>query len=470
MPAIDQPTIETLRRPRPRLLILAAIAVATMLVPVGGESIEAAGSSEATETTVTFSTCAGSGGNLLGHSRPYLTGFTGVTPGSQFYAAPEAIGNATPRITVTSADLCSPPLLAGQADYLTQNGSATTQNEDYTATSGTSNPLCVNNHPEYVTCEPSTAQTQQAISVPINDDGTAESAVESFLFRLQNGDPFPLSTIHPTEAPIHVIDNDGANRVSLEPTLNGTDTVAYQGREPSFVDVPVFWAGPGTPQDVHYTIGSAPGSPTPTPGVDYTVPTANPIPAGGFGADRTAFIRFEIRNDKDIEPDEVLTITLEPDPGTYDVAAGRASTTLTIRDTSSDAIAPVTRFHHPRQGLKYRRADYRIREFHTFYKDEGGSGMAKAHMALRRKLENGTCAWWRGGKFRRGPCSKKVWKVMKHDEQNFLFYYRFKPLRPTVGTNIKHYRAWTRGRDFAGNVEKKFTQGRNQSTFWVRKK
>jgi len=472
MPAIDQPTIETVRRPRRRLLILAAIAVATMLVPVGGESIEAAGSSETTETTVTFSTCAGSGGNLLGHSRPYLTDFTVPSPVSPFYAAGEG-ADVEATITVTGLDYCGGPLPEpGRADYLTQDGTAV-DGVDYQGIDPPmrSDELCLS-HPQDA-CQG--RQPSQDVTVPLLSDSVENTdAVRSFLFKLQNGVPDGLSTFHHTEAPVHIIDDDGANRVSLEPTLDGTQTLAYASREPSTVQIPVFWAGLGSPGNVHYTV--APGSPAPTPGVDYNVLSDNPLPPAAFtqAGGRVAFVRIQILNDKGSdgmprrEPDEIMTITL--DGGGYEVVGEHGTTTLTILDSGSDSIAPVTRFHHPRQGLKYRRADYRIREFHTFYEDEGGSGMAKAHMALRRKLENGTCAWWRGGKFRRGPCSKKVWKVMKHDEQNFLFYYRFKPLRPTVGTNIKHYRAWTRGRDFAGNVEKKFTQGRNQSTFWVRKK
>jgi len=230
----------------------------------------------------------------------------------------------------------------------------------------------------------------------------------------------------------------------------------------------VFWAGPGTPGEVHYTV--APGSPAPTPGVDYNVGSDNPLQPDDFthAGGRVAFITIRILNDQIDEPDENITITLDDGPG-YAVEGERATTTLSILDQGVDHVAPVTRFHHPRQGLKYRRADYRIREFHTYYKEDG-SGMARAHLALRRKMENGRCAWWGGGTFKPGPCGKKVWKPMKHDEGNFLFYYRFKPLRPTVGTKIKSYRAWTRGRDWAGNMETKFKQGRNLSTFWIRKK
>jgi len=470
---------ETSTYPRKRpLIVVAAVVLATMLVPVSGDANEAAtmeAASAATETTATA--CAG-GGGLFGHSRPFLAVFTGTgsgsTPGSDFYAGPEG-SNVTATVQVTKAERCedppTDPTPAETVQMVTVDGSAQSE-EDYGSVNEISPPLCdvvglpV---PPHNPCEqPSQPSHSEVLS--LSADAEIEPAVESFLFRLQNGSPFPVASNRTTEAPVHIIDTDGTDRVSLEPTLNGGATVAYaQSEQPITIGIPVFWAGPGPVEEVHYTV--APGSPPPTPNVDYRVDSANPLPTTAFthGGGRVGFIRIRIFNDQEIEPDEEIVITLDDDPA-YEVVSERATTTLMILDTGSDDVAPETRFHHPRQGLKYRRADYRIREFHTFYKDEGGSGVAVAHLALRRKMENGKCAWWRGKRFRPGPCGKKVWKPMKHDEDNFLFYYRFKPLRPTVGTKIKSYRAWTRGRDWAGNMETAFKQGRNLSTFWIRRK
>lgn len=444
-------------------LVLVTAVVATMLAPVAGRA------AEATSAATSAAACVGS---LFAHSRPYLTGLVGTSAATDFYAGLES-QNPTATLTVTPAETCDSGTFAltARALYSTANASAVA-NGDYQAIPQTlSDPMCVEGGPPpHDPCPAGVAQTDQ-VTLDLADDVNVEAAVESFRFVLTR-DPSspPLSSRHPTQAAVHVIDNDGSARVSLEPTLDGDETMEYAAPEQSGpYDIPVFWAGSTGPTgSVPFTIGSAPGFPQPTPGADYNLLTPSPLPASAFsfGGGRVAFIKLRILNDNQVEPDEAFSITLTG----ANTEADRDMTTVVIPDAGVDSIAPETRFHHPRQGLKYRKGDYRIREFHTFYKDQGGSGIRRAHLSLRRKMENGRCAWWQGGGFRPGPCGKKVWKPMKHDEDNFLFYYRFKPLRPTVGTKIKSYRAWTRGGDWAGNMETAFKQGRNLSTFWIRRK
>jgi len=446
-------------------LVLATAMVAMMLAPVAGHA------AEATSAATSAAACAG---RLFAHSRPYLTGLVGTSAATDFYAGAEH-QNPTAILTVTPAETCTedPNDFAdsGRALYATANGSASAPG-DYQAIGQTlSDAMCVlAGDPPHDPCPAGTTPTDQ-VTLDLADDSMTEAAVESFRFVLAR-DPSgpPLSSRHPTQAAVHVIDNDGSARVSLEPTLDGGETMEYVAPEQSGnYDIPVFWAGSTGPTgSVPFTIGSAPGFPQPTPGVDYNLLTQSPLPetAFTFGGGRVAFIKLRIINDNQVEPDEAFSVTLTG----ANAEADRDTTTVVIPDAGVDSIAPETRFHHPRQGLKYRKADYRIREFHTYYKDQGGSGMRRAQLALRRKMENGGCAWWRGGRFKPGPCNQRVWLAMKHDEANFLFFYRFKPLKPTVGTRIKSYRAWTRGRDWAGNLETRFKQGRNVSTFWVRKK
>jgi hypothetical protein len=49
-----------------------------------------------------------------------------------------------------------------------------------------------------------------------------------------------------------------------------------------------------------------------------------------------------------------------------------------------------------------------------------------------------------------------------------LYLLAVDPLAPSIGTKIRNYRAWTRGKDGAGNLETTFEAGRNLSTFEVR--
>jgi hypothetical protein len=57
---------------------------------------------------------------------------------------------------------------------------------------------------------------------------------------------------------------------------------------------------------------------------------------------------------------------------------------------------------------------------------------------------------------------------MKYYPSLDWWYYRLDPLRPTVGTKIRSYTAFSRARDGAGHVESKLVRGRNMNTFEVK--
>jgi hypothetical protein len=266
----------------------------------------------------------------------------------------------------------------------------------------------------------------------------------------------------PSTAPIHVIDLDGDNRATLEPALTG-GPVAYQQTEFGSILIPVFWAGPGPVGSVGYTIEPDPARPA-TPGEDFTVASPNPLP---IPPERVGFIRIDIVGDKLGEGDESVIITLQPGSG-YTIAEP-SSTTFTIIDNEENVL-PVSRFHHPRNKWKYNKADYRIREFHIFATDEGGSGVVAAEMALRRNLVNGKCAWKAKKGWQKKDCQNKTWLPTRYDDVGELFYYRMKQLKASVKTKIKNYTAFGRAIDGAGNVEKEFTKKRNMNTFEIRPK
>jgi hypothetical protein len=407
-----------------RALVPAALLAAALLVPV---------------PSTADSACDG-------HGRAYLAGFP-TDAGSPFYSAREG-SDGTATISVTPGD-CGGEW--AQATFATEDGTAMVP-EDYDETQGGTDPLCRDSHPEYC----AGADPEDHVAVPTMIDGEVERAVESFWFRLTLGS---RGLADPSSVPIHIIDNDGPARASLEPTVDGLGAVSY-ARSESFarILIPVFLAGTSDSGSVGFTVEPDPASPA-TPGEDYVVSTLSPL---SIGPDRVGFIDIGIVNDGVVEGPESVVITLT---GTVD---GPAST-FTILDNEEN-VFPVSRFHHPRNKWKYNKADYRIREFHIFATDEGGSGVVAAELALRRNLANGKCAWKAKKGWQRKDCQNRTWLPTKYDDVGELFYYRMNQLKSSVGTKIKDYTAFSRAIDGAGNVEKEFTKKRNMNTFEIKRK
>jgi hypothetical protein len=408
-----------------RALVPAALLAAALLVPVPTRAGTACG----------------------GHGRAHLAGFP-ADAGSSFYAAREGT-TATATITVTPGD-CGGDW--AQASFATADATATASG-DYVETSDQTAPLCRDSHPDFCVG----ALPEDHVLVPTQTDGEEERAIESFWFRLIHG---TRGLVDPSSAPIHIIDEDGPPRLSLEPTVDGSGAVPYT-RSESFarIRIPVFLAGTSESGSVAFTVEPAPESPA-TPGEDFAVSTPSPLL---IASDRMGYIDIDIVNDKLSEEPESVVITLT---GTID---GPGSTTFTILDNEEN-VFPVSRFHHPRNKWKYNKADYRIREFHIFATDEGGSGVVAAELALRRNLRNGKCAWKAKKGWQKKDCQNRTWLPTKYDDVGELFYYRMKQLKPSVKTRIKNYTAFSRAIDGAGNVEKEFTKKRNANTFEIRRK
>lgn len=393
------------------------------------------------------SACATEPGEL------YLANFWGPGDvGSQFYAAAENAGAATATIRPWPGDCLGRDT---QGTYETTDGTAVAP-EDYTHTEGLTPRMCDDIHDGF--CGPYPTQAQP--NIPIADDPNSEAAVESLLFRIAWGEHGLADPPLRTSAPVHVVDNDGLERFSLEPTIDGLTAVAYSRSEafPSLA-IPVFRAGPAAAAaSIAYNVTDG----TAQRGTDYEVPPSGTIT---FGAgQRVATLSIQILTDGEIEGPQTFQVAL-----TGPEAVDPKTTMVTIIDIDSDDIPPVTRFHHPRQGWKYRYGDYRIREMHVFFEDRGDppSGVVAVEMALRKKRLDGSCKWWANSKWNSGSCDTKVWIPMKFDFD--LYLKRFTPpLSPSMGTRIKNYTAWCRGIDGAGNVEASFAAGRNWNTFEVR--
>jgi Calx-beta domain len=270
-------------------------------------------------------------------------------------------------------------------------------------------------------------------------------------------DPAGALIIDPRQAPIYVVDDDGPAAVQLE----GGEYSESESVRDGAARIPVFRAGDAaTALDVQYDIDPGDAS----SGADFTTPLTGTV---HFDAgDRIAAIPITIVNDSLSEASEALTVSLSGSG-----VAPATSTTLTILD-NEEKVLPESRWHHPRNTFRYPYGDYRIREIHV-YADDLGSGVARIHFALRKKLTNGACRWWTGSGFTRGPCLQKKWiKMGVYDEDppgddDGFYFYRLPKLASSVRTTISNYTAYARATDNAGNVETLFKVGRNANTFEV---
>ena len=394
-----------------------------------------------------------------------LQGFTrgaeNATP-SNFYMVGENQPEADVTIAVYPA-ACVQGGATARATYTTQDLVAT-QPVDYTTRAGQTLAMCDDHHHAQY-CGESAPPPNRTVEVPIGQDSSIEAPVEPFLFKLTAGTNGGVGD--PGEAPVYIVDNDGTERFSLEPTRQGTDAVQYTRPEGYFIEIPVFRAGPaGSATSVPYTIQSTGASPA-VAGVDYAVPSPHQV---NFGADqRFSFIRVQVLEDYAADGDKTIEFTLgEDSPAPTD------STSLTLVDSGvviRDTTPPVTKFHHPKQGLVYKKGDYRLRSMHVY--DMGGSDATRVEMALRKRTEGGSCSWFQQGAWKRGDCEAPIWLSMKKFPYQFkgrdLYHRSFPELQPTEGTWVKDYQAWSRGWDSAGNDEDTFVKGRNLNTFYVSK-
>ncbi len=377
--------------------------------------------------------------------RVSLTGFEFPEGPRRFYLGVE---NASAEVTVLIAGGCNGATIS--VDFATSPGTASADS-DYEHVSS----------PPRISAAPLNDLSEEVPqTVFMGPGGEEEAIVESLEFTISNpqasaGAGTPTLII--ASAPILIVDIDGDSRVGLE-------GVPYSQSETFPVaKIPVIRAGDVTGSTtVGYTVEPGPSNPA-TLGDDYMVTSP---PSLTFGAgERYKTIDLSVVNDQLAEGPEDVTITLNGmEVGTP------SSTTFTILD-NEESVFPTSRFHHPRHKWKYKKSDYRIREFHIFAQDNpGGSGVVGAELALRRNLKNGKCAWKVAKGWQTKDCQNREWLPTKYDEAGQLFYYRMNQLKPSVKTKIKNYTAFSRAIDGAGNVEKEFFEKRNDNTFEIKKK
>ncbi len=355
----------------------------------------------------------------------------------------------------------------GKGTYATTDKTARA-GSDYTSTSGATPVMCDDLHrPEPLYCDEEKPRSH-TVQIPLLNDSQAEAAVESFEFEITHG---TNGVDEPSSVPVHVIDADGAQRFSFEPTFDGLGQKTYTRGELSTaggISLPVFRAGPAsTSATVTYDVVGSGEHPA-DPESDLADPGGGSL---SFAAgQRLAWLRIDIVNDKWEEEDETFDVTL-----TGNSAVAPSSATVMILDDDSGGLDPALRpkgkLHHPRQGLKYPQNYPFLNEIHIFTQSvDADLPVLTAHLALRKRLKNGDCAWWNGSGFTRGDCSQRRWfgKGMKNPSPDYFLYKLREKLRLSVGekSNVRDYKMFARWFDEGGR-ESLLKKGRNKNRFEV---
>jgi hypothetical protein len=328
----------------------------------------------------------------------------------------------------------------GTVDYETSDGTATA-GSDYTATSGTKSLVAPDDAAE--------------IFVPIMDD-SEEEGPETVDITLSNASGAPGMILRfPFTGTMTIIDNDGPSRISFA-------TAKYSNFENrGGIEAAMIRSG-DVAGAARISVSTADGTAMPGEDYDAVPPTTVEFAQG----ERLKRQRITFVNDRIAEDPEKLTVALSEPEGAVLAEPYAAEIEILDDDSgSSDTTPPVTNFHRPMNGARYKRSSPYAKELHVSPGDEG-SGLSKVELALRMKRRNGTCKWYTGSRFRSGNCSKKKWVRLK--TKLFIVYRLDKRLKPaTKKTGIKNYTAFARATDKAGNVERKFEAGRNKMTYRI---
>jgi Calx-beta domain len=291
----------------------------------------------------------------------------------------------------------------------------------------------------------------KVVSIPVIDDDVDEP-VETFHFSL-DGARGGTVLRYPASATITIIDDDGPARISFA----GADLANYENR--GAVRVTIVRSGDATDEA---SVNVAHEDGTALSGADYSPPATTTITWAAES--RTRSIDVGLDNDSEAEDSETFSLTLAGLSGA-DLSEPQ-KTTVTILDddsNSSDTTAPVSQYHLPRNGRTYKPG--KLRSFHVITSDDA-SGVITLEGALRRKSRTGGCAWLTKTGFKPGSCSAKKWNELP--VRGFVYWRLGAKLKSTTGAGrFKHYTAYARSTDDAGNVETKFVKGRNKITFEV---
>ena len=289
--------------------------------------------------------------------------------------------------------------------------------------------------------------------IPLLNDET-EEPVERFDAHLQA--PTGGATVgFPKDASVFIVDDDGEPRVSF---ILGDDHV-FENR--ITLDVIIVRSGdPSVPVSVSYSTVDG----TAVSGADYEAASGT---LEFTASQRRKTITLSAIDDDLEEGDETFSMTLSSPTGA--VLTEPSSFEVRIADDEtpgSDTEPPVTAFHQPLNDRTYRARD--LTDILVFA-DDADSGIKEVHIAIRKTLRSGRCAWYRKSsrEFKRGPCADKVW-IRLPGEETVVYSLRDELDPSTKGASVRYYTAWSRGVDQLGNVETAFEHRRNFSRFEIK--
>jgi len=327
----------------------------------------------------------------------------------------------------------------GSVDYATSDGTAV-GGSDYQSKTGT------------VSLQAPDAATE--VLVNVTDDSEVE-VPETINVALANPADAPGMILRfPFTGTITIIDDDGPARFSFSTATYSN----FENRSSMVVSIVRSGDASGTSSVTFATADGTAG------GEDYTpVPPTTVEFAPGERFKRQS---IPLINDSEAEDPEQFSVSLsEPDGAVLTEPSTAEVEVLDDDSGSSDKTPPVTNFHRPLNGKKYKTKSPYAKELHVSPGDEG-SGLGKVELALLMKRRNGKCAWYTGSRFRSGGCLTKKWVTLR--TRLFIVYRLKKRLKPaTKKTGIKNYTAYARATDKAGNVERFFEAGRNKMTYRI---
>jgi hypothetical protein len=507
-------------------LLACGVTAGLLTTPTSAATSTTVESSSASSAAAACASGAQESQALTGHSgTAFLTNVaTRQSEHYTFYMAAEgADTNSILRATTVAGcyDGAVPNFARARVRYTTDPGSALagTDYTHVTAPNTPSNPtpgtpdqtgwICNDIHANG--CDPPRSPNdpgQRPTPVPLLQSPGGD-AVKSFRIRLtaaqidQHDDgpllAFSLNNTSPQGRvrTVHIIDDDGASRFSLEPTFNNSNVAnPYSRREfgsSTELWLPVFRAGSQTTAtQVNYELvpsGDHPATEGPANGsntdftdltegtVQFSTTPTNP-PTGGDTGPRLAWIKIRIKNDQIREEDETFDVNLVD----HNNAGGAVSTTVTIlNDDTQDPgpeMHPFGKLHHPKLNYKYPRNYPYLNEIHLFTQNARRIGynhddyddwkVLFADLALRKRFKNGTCQWWTGSKWINRGCSNHRWFRMKVGGGEDYFLHKVKhPMRPSVKKSpVRDYKVWSRWFDAQGN-ESTLRKGKNMNVFEV---
>lgn len=164
---------------------------------------------------------------------------------------------------------------------------------------------------------------------------------------------------------------------------------------------------------------------------------------------------LQVVDDDRFETDETFILSLDTptDEGHSGSVLDRfVDMVVTIHDNDVDTVDPTSAIIRPADGTTYLPRELEVLKGTA--SDDGGIGLEKVQVALRKNMRSGGCRWFDGEDFIQRACSNRKF-LNAAGRKNWSFDLGSR-LEESKGTNVKNYNLFSRARDLAGNVEDTF--------------